>query len=58
MAGNEPPAPIARFEVSGLDRASAEAFALELRRLARRHGIDVRELTFEPAPAAEPDESS
>ena len=58
MAGNEPPAPIARFEVSGLDRAAAEAFALELRRLARRHGIDIRELTFERATAEEPDDSS
>ena len=58
MATNEPPEPIARFEVSGLDRAAAEAFALEVRRLAGRHGIDIRELTFERATGAEPDDSS
>ena len=58
MAGDEPPAPIARFEVSGLDRAAAEAFALEVRRLAGRHGIDIRELTFERAPEAEAENRS
>jgi type IV pilus biogenesis protein CpaD/CtpE len=39
---------VRRIEISGeLDRHAAEALQLELRRLARRHGIDVREARVE-----------
>jgi hypothetical protein len=39
------------LEISGdLDRYAAEVLRLEIRRLARRHQIEVREIRIEPAP--------
>ena len=52
MARDDPLAPIARFEIGSLSRSAAEALALELRRLAKRHAIDIKELCFQPATAA------
>ena len=46
-AQNEPPA----LEISGdLDRYAAEVLRLEIRRLARQHQLEVREIRIEPAP--------
>jgi hypothetical protein len=41
----EAPAPPPRIELSGdLDRRSAEALSLEIRALAKRHGLEVRDV--------------
>lgn len=47
------------FEVAGdLDRAAAEALELELRRLARRYGIEIEEVSIEPVARAAPRRSA
>jgi len=39
------------LEISGdLDRYAAEMLRLEIRRLAQRHRLDLREVRIEPAP--------
>jgi len=39
---------IPRVEISGrMDRHAAEALQLELRRLAKRHGIDVKDVRID-----------
>jgi hypothetical protein len=39
---------IERLEIGGdLNRAEVEALALDLRRLARRHGVEIRALRIE-----------
>ena len=39
---------IHRVEISGrMDRHAAEALQLELRRLAKRHGVDIKEVRIE-----------
>lgn len=44
MAEQDPPEAIARVEVTGeLDPHAVEAIRLEIRRLARRHGVEVKE---------------
>jgi hypothetical protein len=46
----EPPAAhdvLVRLEVGILDRASAEALVLELRRLARRHALEIEDVRFD-----------
>ena len=41
---------IARLEMTGeLDAHAAEALRLMIRRLARQHGVELVELTIEPA---------
>jgi len=43
---------IERITIVGeLDRQAVEALRLEIRRLCRRHGVDVRESRREPTPA-------
>ena len=38
-----------RFEITGdLERPAAEALELELRRLARRHGVELEQVRIEP----------
>jgi hypothetical protein len=45
--------PVERITLEGLlDGRELEAFRLELRRLAARHGVDVVELRVEPGSAA------
>jgi hypothetical protein len=40
--------PICRLEISGrMDRHAAEALQLELRRLAKRHGVDITEVRID-----------
>jgi hypothetical protein len=60
---DRPPAPArraaaghrARVRIEGdLDRKGAEALALEIRRLARRHGLSVADVRIVTDPAAEP----
>ena len=37
-----------RLEISGkMDRHAAEALQLELRRLAKRHGVDIKEVRID-----------
>ena len=44
MAEQDPSEAIARVEVTGeLDPHAVEAIRLEIRRLARRHGVEVKE---------------
>ena len=39
---------IPRVEISGrMDRHAAEALQLELRRLAKRHGLDIKEVRID-----------
>jgi type IV pilus biogenesis protein CpaD/CtpE len=46
---NASPDDIERFEISGdLDRYSAEEVRLEVRRLLRQSGIEVKEIRVEP----------
>jgi hypothetical protein len=40
------------------DRVAAEALALELRRLARRHGLEVQDLRVTPGERTAPDSES
>ncbi len=48
-----------RFEVTGdLERHAAEALALELRRLARRYGVEVEEVSIEPVARRAPRRSA
>lgn len=47
MAGKVPE-PVRRLEITGeMDRHTVEAFSLEVRRLARRHGLDVKRFRIE-----------
>ena len=40
--------PVTRLEISGrMDRHAAEALQLEVRRLAKRYGIDIQGITLE-----------
>jgi hypothetical protein len=42
------PGEVERLEIAGdLSRAAIEALALDLRRLARRHGVEIRALRIE-----------
>ena len=45
---DKPPETVRRFEVTGdLDRHAVEALQLELRRLAKRHGVEIKVLRIE-----------
>jgi hypothetical protein len=50
VTDEDPPPPAHRLEIEGLDRRTAEEMCLEIRRLARRHGLDV---TIAAAPESE-----
>ena len=44
----DPDADTARFEITGcLDREAAEALQLEIRRLAKLHGVEIEDLRIE-----------
>ncbi|MBI3457547.1 MAG: hypothetical protein HY002_17345 [Candidatus Rokubacteria bacterium] len=44
----DPAEAVHRIEITGIpDRHAAEALQLEIRRLARRYGIDIREIRIE-----------
>lgn len=50
-AGHDGNDPIERITIVGeLDRQTVEALRLEIRRLSRRFGVDVRESRGEPTP--------
>lgn len=54
-----PHEPVCSLEVRGdLDRRAAEALLLEIRALARRHGVSVKSARVEIVPDAEADPSS
>jgi hypothetical protein len=48
-----------RIEITGdMDRKAVEALQLEIRRLARLHGVGIADLRIERAPADEQDSSA
>jgi hypothetical protein len=52
-------APVRRIEVGGdLDRRSAEALALEIRALAKRHGFEIRDVKVTTSLPAEDRQSA
>ena len=54
--GADSPAPESIRRTGSPDRVAAEALALEIRRLARRHGLEVSDLRVQRAdPDAPPD---
>jgi hypothetical protein len=46
------------FEIWGLDRSNAEALVLELRRLAKRYGVHLRNIRLEKASERERESSA
>jgi hypothetical protein len=51
LAGPDEDAPIERITIVGaLERQQIEALRLEIRRLGRRHGVDVKEPRSEMTP--------
>lgn len=45
--------PVTWLQIGGLGRAAAEALTLELRQVARRHGMEIQEIRIDREPDVE-----